>query len=204
MLRAPYRQTRDVATKLGGKLNTAFLTIAAEAASRYHISLGAPVEQLRASMAVSTRTEGSGANAFSLARMLIPTGEMPIAERFLAIKDAAGAARSGTSSASLATLAAVASALPTSLVTRLARTQAQTVDFATSNVRGAPVAMYMAGAQLLENYPIGPLAGVAFNLTLLSYLGSLDMGLHIDSAAVAEPELLRRCLESSIEDLLAL
>ena len=77
-------------------------------------------------------------------------------------------------------LAAVAAALPTSLVTRLARQQAQTVDFATSNVRGSPVPMYIAGAQLLHNYPIGPLAGVAFNLTLLSYLGSLDMGLNVD------------------------
>ena len=52
----------------------------------------------------------------------------------------------------------VAAALPTSLVTRLARQQAQTVDFATSNVRAAPMPVYIAGAQLLENYPFGPLA----------------------------------------------
>ena len=70
------------------------------------------------------------------------------------------------------------------------------------NVRGAPVPMYVAGAQLLENYPVGPLAGVAFNLTLLSYNHSLDMGVNIDRAAVAEPELLRRCLERAFKDLL--
>jgi len=93
--------------------------------------------------------------------------------------------------------------LPTSLVTRLARQQAQTVDFATSNVRGAPVPVYIAGAQLLENYPIGPLGGVAFNLTLLSYNHSLDMGINIDSAAVADPPLLRRCLEAAFDDLIA-
>jgi hypothetical protein len=93
--------------------------------------------------------------------------------------------------------------LPTSLVTRLARTQAQTVDFATSNVRGAPIAMYVAGAKLLENYPVGPLGGVAFNLTLLSYLGSLDMGVNIDTAAVADPALLHTCLAGAFDDLLA-
>ncbi len=203
-LRAPYRETRDVATRLGGKLNTAFLTVAAEGASRYHVEMGAPVDALRSSMAISTRSETSGANAFSLVRMMIPTAEMPIAERFALINEAAGAARGANGAASLETLAAVAATLPTSLVTRLARTQAQTVDFATSNVRGAPIAMYVAGAQLLENYPVGPLAGVAFNLTLLSYLGSLDMGVNIDTAAVADPELLHRCLSSAFTDLLAI
>ncbi|MCU1401155.1 MAG: putative diacylglycerol acyltransferase [Acidimicrobiales bacterium] len=203
-LRAPYAQTREAARKLGGKLNTAFLTVAAEAASRYHIEKGAPVEFLRSSMAISTRSESSGANAFSLVRMLIPTGEMSITDRFEAINVAASAARGNNNAASLETLAAVAATLPTSLVTRLARTQAQTVDFATSNVRGAPIPMYVAGAQLLENYPVGPLAGVAFNLTMLSYLGSLDMGLNIDAAAVADPDLLRRCMAGAFEDLLAL
>ena len=34
-------------------------------------------------MAISTRTAESGSNAFSLARLLVPTGDMPIDERFL-------------------------------------------------------------------------------------------------------------------------
>ncbi len=203
VLRAPYAETRSVATKLGGKLNTAFLTAAAEAASRYHIRMGSPVETLRASMAISTRSESSGNNAFSLVRMMVPTGEMSVAERFVRINEATQAAREGTPNASLETLAAVAAALPTSLVTRLARTQAHTIDFATSNVRGAPMAMYVAGAKLLENYPVGPLGGVAFNLTLLSYHGSLDMGANIDTAAVADPVLLHRCLADAFKSLLA-
>ena len=52
VVRAPFRDTKDAAKRLGGTLNTAFLTAAAEAASRYHVELGAPVEQLRASMAI--------------------------------------------------------------------------------------------------------------------------------------------------------
>ncbi|MGH9132900.1 MAG: wax ester/triacylglycerol synthase domain-containing protein [Ilumatobacteraceae bacterium] len=199
--RAPFRETKDAAARLGGKLNTAFLTAAADAAARYHIEMGSPAEALRASMAVSTRTESSGANAFSLVRMLVPTGEMPIAERFAAINEATAAAQEQSRSAGLDTLAAIASTLPTSVVTRLARQQTQTVDFATSNVKGAPMEMYVAGAQLLENYPIGPLAGVAFNVTMLSYLGSLDMGINIDAGAVEDPALLKRCLERSLTEL---
>jgi diacylglycerol O-acyltransferase len=199
--RAPFRATKDAAKRLGGTLNTAFLTAAADAASAYHIQLGHPVESLRASMAISTRTADSGANAFSLARLLVPTGEMPIAERFLAIHEATQMARESNKTAGLDAIAAVASTLPTSVITRLARQQAQTIDFATSNVKGSPVPVFVAGAQITEIYPIGPLGGVAFNLTLMSYLGSLDMALNIDTAAVAEPELLAQCLERSFRAL---
>jgi diacylglycerol O-acyltransferase / wax synthase len=199
--RAPFRSTKDAAKRLGGTLNTAFLTAAADAASAYHIEMGAPTESLRASMAISTRTEDSGGNAFSLARLLVPTGDMPIDERFRAIHEATLVAREASKTAGLDTLATVTSALPTSVITRLARQQGQTIDFATSNVKGAPVPVYICGAQLIEIYPIGPLGGVAFNLTLMSYLGSLDMALNIDTAAVAEPALLASCLERSFTRL---
>ena len=59
----------------------------------------------------------------------------------------------------------------------------------------------MAGAQLLENYPVGPLGGVAFNLTLMSYMGSLDVGINIDEAAVESPSLLRDSLTEAFAEL---
>jgi len=70
-------------------------------------------------------------------------------------------------------------------------------------VRGPGIPLYLAGARLIGNYPVGPLAGVAFNLTLLSHDGNLDMGLHIDTAAITEPELLRTCMEESFAKILA-
>jgi diacylglycerol O-acyltransferase / wax synthase len=203
VLRAPFGATRDAARRLGGTLNTAFVSAAAQAAGAYHDRLGHPVEFLRTSMAISTRTASSGGNAFTLGRMLVPTGPMPIAERFALIQAASEAARGDAAGPSLDTLASVALALPTSVITRIARTQTQTVDFATSNVRGAPMPVYLAGAQVLANHPLGPLAGVAFNLTLLSYNHSLDMGVNIDTAAVEEPELLRKLLERAFKDLAA-
>ncbi|MGE0507591.1 MAG: wax ester/triacylglycerol synthase domain-containing protein [Acidimicrobiia bacterium] len=199
--RYPLEDAKLAAKRLGGTLNTAFVTAAAHAASEYHRALGSPVEQLRASMTISTRTDSSGTNAFSLARLLVPTGEMPIAERFRAIHEATTAARETSGTASLEKLAAVAASLPTSIITRLARQQTQTVDFATSNVKAAPFPLFLGGAQILENYPVGPLGGVAFNLTLLSYDGSLDMALNIDTAAVSEPERLRRALSRAFDAL---
>lgn len=203
MVRFPLEGVRAAAKALGGTVNTAFITAAASAAGAYHRELGEPVDHLRASMAISTRTEGSGANAFSLARLLVPTGKMTVAERFAAIDEAAGRARGESATASLETISAIASALPTSVVTRVARQQAESVDFATSNVRAATFPCYIAGGHVLENYPLGPLAGVAFNLTAMSYCGSFDMGLHVDRAAVSQPDLLRRCVEGAFAELAA-
>ena len=200
-LRAPYREMIDASRALGGKLNTAFLTAAADAAGRYHRKLGSPVESLRTSMAISTRNEESGANAFTLVRLLVPTGDMPITERFAAINELVEQARESSKNAQLDTLATASSLLPTSVLTRIARTQSQTVDFATSNVRGAGIPLYISGAMILENYPLGPLGGVAFNLTMLSYNGSLDMGLNVDTEAVAYPVLLSQCINESLQQI---
>ena len=86
---------------------------------------------------------------------------------------------------------------------RIARQQTETIDFSTSNVRGSAVPLYLAGARVDENYPIGPTAGTAFNLTCLSYGGSLDMGLNIDVAAVEDPGLLRNMMEEAFDELVS-
>jgi hypothetical protein len=181
----------------------AFLTAAASAAGAYHRELGAPVDSLRASMVISTRTKESGSNAFTVARLRVPTGELPVAEAFADIQGQADQLRASVGSANLESLAALGALLPLSVVLRLARQQSGTIDFATSNLRAAPFPLYFAGARILSNYPVGPLAGVAFNLTLMSYCGSLDMGLHLDPAAVTEPELLRELLVDAFDELVA-
>ena len=205
ILQVPLEPVKAAAHTLGGTLNVAFLTASAAAAGAYHRELGAPVDTLRASMAISTRRKesGAGSNSFTLAKLRVPTSEMDVTERFAAIQAAADAVRSSAAGGiNLGSLAALAAALPTSLIVRLARQQSGTIDFATSNLRAAPFPLYIAGARIMGNFPVGPLAGVAFNLTLLSYCGSLDMGLHLDPAAVAEPALLRTLLLDAFDELI--
>lgn len=200
-LHTPLDGVRNAAKTLGGTVNTAFLTAVADAAGCYHREFGAPVDTLRASMAVSTRTQTSGPNAFTLARLVVPTGEMSVRERFAAVHEQADSARNTSTAASLEKLAGIASALPTGVLTRIAHQQSQTVDFATSSLRGAPMPIYIAGSKVLANYPLGPLVGVAFNLTAMSYGESLNIGLHVDLAAVEQPASLRRHLDQAFTRL---
>jgi hypothetical protein len=103
----------------------------------------------------------------------------------------------------MGSVAGLANLLPTSLVTGVARAQTANMDFATSNIRGAPIATYVSGARVLWTGTLGPVAGTAFNLTAMSYDGSFDIGIHADPVAVGNCDDLRRCLAAGLDDLLA-
>ncbi|HEX9683042.1 MAG TPA: wax ester/triacylglycerol synthase domain-containing protein [Acidimicrobiales bacterium] len=202
--RVPLDDARRAAKGLGGTVNDFFVTGAAAAAGDYHRRLDHPTDELRISMPVSTRSKGSnGGNAFAPTRVLVPTGEMDPAERFELVHDRLTTTKTERAIGVTQSLAGLVNLLPTSMLVDTARRMIQTVDFAVSNVRGAPFDLYMGGAKILANYPVGPTGGTAFNLTLLSSGGSLDMCLNCDCAAVGQPALLVECLGLAYDELVA-
>src|SRR5204863_1589332 len=100
-------------------------------------------------------------------------------------------------------LAAVAALLPGPVLRRIARSQVGTVDFATSNVRGAPFDLFIGGAAILANHPFGPTGGTAFNASMMSYRSAMDIGINCDAAAIDDPARLRTCIENAIAELIA-
>jgi len=204
VLSIPLDQAKAASARLGGTVNDLFVCGAAGAAGAYHRAKGAPVEELRMAMPVSTRSEkGAGGNAFTPTRMLVPVGIEDPQERFAAVREVVGRTKGERAVGLVSSVAGVLAPLPTQVLTRFARQQVGTVDFTTSNVRGAPFELFIAGAKIEGNYPIGPMAGTAFNLTTLSYAGRLDMGCVVDAAAVDDPDLLVSLLRSSYDELLA-
>jgi hypothetical protein len=189
---------------LGGTINDVFVTGAVNGAVAYHTARGADVEALNISFVISTRTDKAiGGNSFSPTRVQIPGGPMSPEERFRLVSGLMTERRAGvTGEGALSGIAGIANLLPTSVVTRVARSQASKMDFATSNLRAAPFPMYISGAQVLHNVSMGPVAGTAFNLTAVSYNGSLDIGMFLDPAAVAEPEALRECMDRAYSELI--
>jgi hypothetical protein len=183
---------KQTASKLGGTLNDLYVAGILGGAGAYHRLLGAPVEALRVAIPINTRTDRSaGGNAFLPNRMLLPADIDDPVERFAAVHRRMTEAK-GEHLAGLADiLAAAAARLPPAVILGAARAQVESVDFVASNLRGAPFPLYIAGALIMANYPIGPTAGTAFNATLLSYQNSLDIGINIDAGAVSEPQLLR-------------
>lgn len=204
VLSVPMDDAKRTAKALGGSINDFFVTGVARGAGRYHQAKGQPVDELRMAMPVSTRSDhSSGGNAFAPSRVLVPTAIDDPGEQFAAVCERLGRTKGERAFAVLEGLAGMVNVLPTSVLVRMARQQTETIDFTTSNVRGAPIPLYIAGGKIEANYPMGPLAGTAFNLTLLSYDGALNMGLVVDTGAVDDPGLLRECIEEAFAELLA-
>jgi WS/DGAT/MGAT family acyltransferase len=194
---------KAAAHRAGTTLNDAFLTGVGAGAARYHEEVGVEAAGFRATFAVSTRQRSTaGGNAFAPLRVRLPGTGVPIAERMARTTAAVSEVRSETSTTGLlVAVTGLANLLPATVVTRLARMEAARVDVATSNVRAAPVSTWVGGARIEANYALGPVVGTPCNVTLLSYCDRVDLGLHIDPAAIAEPERLRRCMEEGFAEL---
>ena len=71
-----------------------------------------------------------------------------------------------------------------------------------SNVPGPPFPLYVAGARVLASYPIGPIFdGGAINMTVMSYLDSLDFGLNVCPDIIADPWTIADGLHVALDDL---
>ena len=203
-IRLPLADAKAAGMELGGSINDVFVTGAVIGALRYHAARDTQVDAFNLSFVVSTRTDdSSGANSFTPSRVQVPGDAKSAIQRFESVRDLMAAARAEVrGQGALSTLAGLANLLPTSVITRFARAQAAKMDFATSNLRAAPFTMYISGAQVLESTTMGPVAGTAFNLTAISYDGSLDMGLFVDPAAIEAPEELRDHVDEGFQELL--
>lgn len=206
VLEIPFRASKQAARGLGGTLNDFFVTGSVDAASGYCRAHGEDPAKFTVTFAVNTRREpeSPARNAFTVDIVELPAGRDGDRLRlFKVIHGRLAEERSRVHGPGLmAEVSGLVNLLPTSLVTRLARARAEGIDFATSNVPASPVPVYVAGSRVSAIYPIGPLAGTAFNITMLSYDGALFFGINADPAAVEDPRLLRDCLADAFRKLL--
>ncbi|MFP5321684.1 MAG: wax ester/triacylglycerol synthase domain-containing protein [Acidimicrobiia bacterium] len=202
-LQVPLDDVRRAGKALGGTVNDVFVAGALAGATAHHHERGVEPARLRAAMPVSTRRGGTvGGNAFAITTTDLPAIADPV-EAFAAVHEALGAVKGGGSTDLVGQLAMVVNLLPTSVLTSFAKDAAAKVDFTVSNVRGAPIDIFIAGARCEAVYPMGPISGTAFNLSTLSYAGSLDMGLVVDAGAIDDPSGLRDHLAAAYDALIA-
>lgn len=190
----------------GGKLNDAFVAAVAGGLTRYHEHLGAPVDALRMTMPINVRTEATedmAGNQFSPARFPVPMDITDPIERMVAIRSLVTEQRGEPALSLTQPLAGLLNRLPTSITTGVFGGMLKGVDFVTSNVPGAPIPLYAAGAEIIHQFPFGPLSGAAANITLLSWLDQVCVGINVDPAAVTDPTAFAACLGDGFDEVIA-
>jgi diacylglycerol O-acyltransferase len=202
MLELPLAGLRKAARSVDCTVNDAYLAGITGGLRRYHELRHAPVESLRVTMPISIRDEDdvSWGNRITLQRLTVPVGESDPAERMRALHRVGQRARAERSLPVTDTIASALNMLPVAYVGGILKH----VDFLASNIPGAPIPVYLAGAEVTGMFAFGPTIGCAMNLTLISYLDTCDIGLNIDTAAVPDPDVLVDCLRQGFEEVVAL
>lgn len=199
-------EAKAAAKAAGGRLNDAFLAATAAGLRRYHEELGAPTDFVRLSMPINIRDDSDPeqtGNHFAPARFPLPLGLPDPLEAMAALRDLVQHERAEPALALVDPLSTVLNRLPTSVTTSLFGAALRGVDVVASNVPGAPIELFTAGGRIQAMFALGPMAGSAVNVTLLSYLDQVHIGINLDPAAVTEPERFVACYRDGWDEVLA-
>ncbi len=197
-----------LASKLvGGKLNDAFVAAVTGGLGRYHRELGVPCDQLRMTMPINIRSQATAnlaGNQFAPARFAVPVGIVdPLARMNAGTPDhgrpASRAEPGPVRHPGLDHQPAAGHGQHGSV-----RIDAQGHRLRDQQRPGPPVPVYLAGARLERNIAFGPMTGAATNITLLSYIDEVAIGVTTDPRAVEHPKLFMECLREGFDEIISL
>jgi len=203
----PVAPLKRASKLVGGKLNDAFVAGVTGGLGRYHRALGAECSQLRMTMPINIRSSATAnlaGNQFAPARFAVPVDIADPLARMNAGRELMAAQRREPGLALSDALAGIINRLPATASTGLFGSMLKGIDFVTSNVPGPPVPVYLLGARLERQIAFGPMTGAAANITLLSYIDQLDIGVNTDPRAVEHPDLFIDCLRQGFDEIVAL
>ncbi len=197
----PLDEMKAAARRVEGKLNTVFMAGVAGGMGRYHAKHGADVPELRFAMPVSMRSSAGFGNHFAPTRFRMPINiDDPIARMEL-IRELTAAQRSEGALPFASPIARLLNSVPSAFVVPVVSHVMRGIDVVTSNVPGSPIPIYVAGARSLQNFGYSPRVGAAVNVTLISHMDELHVGVSTDPAAVPDPDTLVVCLQDAFDEV---
>jgi WS/DGAT/MGAT family acyltransferase len=206
ILEVPLSELRAAAKAAGGSVNDAYLAAVCGGVGRYHRHFGIELARVPMGIPVSIRREGNpmGGNRFAGVRLPAPIGERDPVERIRQIRELVLTARSEPALDALHAVAPVMTALPTRVLVDLNLRVGRALDIQASNLPGIAHPVYLAGARVTRWYPFAPVPGVAAMIVMISHAGTCCVGIHLDPAAVTEPELFLSHLQEGFDEVIAL
>ncbi len=207
VIEIPLEDLRAAARAGGASINDAFLAAVVGGLARYHAHHGAAMDELRINMPVNVRVAdddvGVG-NRFTPARFAVPGDIDDPVERMHRLGALARAWRDEPAMAFSDTMAAALELLPVPVTAAVFRALLANVDVVCSNVPGLPGRCWIAGAEMVREYPFAPPAGAALSVTLMSHGETACIGIACDAAAVHDPAILSTCLAEGLSEIVDL
>ena len=201
-LSVPLADIKALGKRVGGTVNTVVMAMCSSALRRFLLDRDlVPKKSLVAAVPVSLRTanDSSMNNQVSMIRVDLATDLTDAVARFKTIHASSEAAKAVVVELKpvLGVDAPIIGApwLMTGLASLYGRSglagRLTMANVAISNVPGIPVPLYMAGAQMVNYYPVSiPYHGVAINITVQSYAGQLEFGITACRRALSQTESL--------------
>jgi diacylglycerol O-acyltransferase len=182
------------------KINDVILAMCAGAMRGYLIDVNAlPDKPLVCGVPISTRELDDKELGNKIANMFVglPTEVDDPVERLEIIHRNTMSAKEMTKAVRARHIQAIAETAPPALINLAFRTMfsaqldsrmPMAANALVSNVPGPPIPLYSKGARVRAIYPFGPLMlGLGLNITVMSYIDSVDFGLQVDPELVPDP-----------------
>jgi len=179
---------RRAGHRVGGTVNDAFVAGVSLGITKYHRRFDASLKSLRVSVPINKRLEGdSVGNHFTPGKIRLDTATDDPDELMRRAHREVDLLRNEPANALVEPVAGLLRFLPTVLSTTIASALFVGIDVAASNVPGSPVPLYLCGHRITALIPFGPLVGCAANVTMVSFDGTVHVGVNSDPAAVTDP-----------------
>jgi WS/DGAT/MGAT family acyltransferase len=200
---------REVKEHFGCKLNDVVLCVVAGAVRRFLRGRGLRTEDIdfRAMIPVNVRSgaqRGALGNRVSQMLARLPVDEADPIRRLERVVEVTRELKRSSQVAGIERFTEIADVSGIGLIARLARLglALRAINLVVTNVPGPPVPLYLAGAPLLEVYPVVPLGPhQALGIALFSYAGGFHWGFNADWDALPDLHHLVEAVDVEFEAL---
>ena len=210
-VRASLDDFKTIKNALGGTINDVVLTVVSGALRRFMEHRGVDVRglEMKAMVPVSTRAEserGALGNQVTAMAAPLPVYEEDPVVRLQIVRMAMKDVKDSKQAVGAEMIVQLSGFAPPTILGQAARLQAQQrfVNVLVTNVPGPQFPLYSRGHQMLDLFPMAPLAAnQALGIAVMSYNGQFGFGLIADYDALPDVGVVAEGIEKSIAELLA-
>jgi WS/DGAT/MGAT family acyltransferase len=201
---------RTVKNAFGGTVNDVLLTVVSGALARWLNARGVRTEglEMRALVPVSVRSEsqrGTLGNQLAAMRAPLPVYIRDPVARLRFVRRAMDGLKESKQAVGAATLAAVNSLAPPTVLAQASRLQFSTrlFNLLVTNIPGPQFPLYVLGRRLEDLFPLAFLPkNHALAVAIMSYDGGIDYGLLADYDALPDIDVFADGIDASLRELL--